>query len=113
MWSAVTTDFARTDGWRNVAGETIVPSRIRSVTAREPRERRPRVQRAAFARPIEREVVVGAEEAVEPERLAGASEREPLLPRHPFLPLDHHADLHAILLVGPQPDPSPTSGSAP
>ena len=27
----MTTDFARTEGWRNVTGETSVPSRIRSV----------------------------------------------------------------------------------
>ena len=32
-WSAVQATFASSDGWRNVAGETIVPSRMRSVTA--------------------------------------------------------------------------------
>ena len=32
-WSAVTTIFARFAGWRNVTGDTIVPRRIRSVTA--------------------------------------------------------------------------------
>ena len=31
-WSAVTTTFASSDGWRNVAGETIDPSRMRCVT---------------------------------------------------------------------------------
>ena len=33
MWSTVLTMLARTDGWRKVAGETMVPSRMRSVRA--------------------------------------------------------------------------------
>ena len=32
-WSTVTTDLARTDGCRKVAGETSVPSLSRDVTA--------------------------------------------------------------------------------
>ena len=36
MWSAVTADLARTDGWRNVAGETSVPSRSVLVVAASP-----------------------------------------------------------------------------
>ncbi len=33
MWSAVTALRASTEGWRNVAGETSVPSRSRDVIA--------------------------------------------------------------------------------
>ena len=33
MWSAVTAFFASTEGWRNVAGETSVPSRSDDVIA--------------------------------------------------------------------------------
>ncbi len=36
MWSAVTADLASTDGWRNVAGETSVPSRSVLVVAASP-----------------------------------------------------------------------------
>ena len=36
MWSTVTAIRARTLGWRNVDGETSVPSRIRSVRAASP-----------------------------------------------------------------------------
>ena len=36
MWSTVLAALASTDGCRNVAGETIVPSRIRSVRAARP-----------------------------------------------------------------------------
>ena len=31
IWSTVTTFLAKTEGWRKVAGETIVPSRSFSV----------------------------------------------------------------------------------
>ena len=33
MWSTVVTAFATSEGWRNVTGETIVPSRSRLVRA--------------------------------------------------------------------------------
>ena len=36
MWSTVAAIRASTLGWRKVAGETIVPSRIRSVSAASP-----------------------------------------------------------------------------
>jgi hypothetical protein len=36
MWSAVTTFFASTEGWRNVTGETRVPRRSEEVAAARP-----------------------------------------------------------------------------
>ena len=36
MWSAVTAFLASTEGWRNVAGETSVPSRTVDVIAASP-----------------------------------------------------------------------------
>ena len=61
-----------------------------SVTAARRRERRPGVERAGD-RPDDRAVVVGAEEALEPGLLGGARERDPLLPGHALLALDHQA----------------------
>ena len=89
MWSTVTTIFASTDAGRNVTGETIVPSRSRSVRGGEAGERRPGVERAGGLASHDRAVVVGAEEPFEAGRLGCAREREPLLPRHALLAFDH------------------------
>src|SRR5207247_3290868 len=48
-------------------------------------ERRPAVERAALALPVETEVVVGAEERLAPVVLARARQRDPLLPGHALL----------------------------
>ena len=57
---------------------------------------RPGVERAAILEPLAHHgaVVVGAEERLEPVLLAGLRERDPLLPGHVLLPLDHQADAH-------------------
>src|SRR5262249_32922804 len=51
-------------------------------------------------RPAEsREVVVGPEEAFEPVALARRRQREPLVPAHVLLTLDHQADAHAPIMT--------------
>jgi hypothetical protein len=74
----------------------------------EPRERRPRVERPSFARPIERQVVIGTEQPLEAPCLTDASEVHPLLPGDALLPFDHHADLHVPPLM---PAGSPRTGT--
>ena len=93
MWSTVTAMRARTLGWRNVAGETIVPRRIRSVTRREPGKRGPRIVCVRVSAD-DRRVVVGAEEAFEPVLLGQACEAHPVVPRDAFLAFDHQTETH-------------------
>jgi hypothetical protein len=58
-------------------------------------ERRPGVVRSAPDATVAGQVVVGAEERLEPARLAGVGERDPVRPGHVLLALDHEAEAHA------------------
>ena len=93
-WSAVTTLRASTDGWRNVAGDTSVPSRSVVVSAASAL-----IVLQASSDPLRRppaqgHVVVGPEQGIEAGGLRGGGERAPLLPRDALLALDHQADAH-------------------
>jgi hypothetical protein len=92
-----------------VAGETIraEPDPLRH--GGESRERGPRVERTTFTRPIERQVVIRAEQPVEASSLTHASEVDPLLPGDALLAFDHQADLYRPPLMPTRP---PTSGTA-
>src|SRR4029077_7172287 len=73
----------------------------------EPGECRPGVERAAAGQVEDRLVVVGAEETLETVLLAGAGERNPVVPGDALLALDHQADAHSWSLrprgpTGPQ-----------
>src|SRR3954467_12778763 len=57
-------------------------------------DRGPRVERAAVVPALNREIVIGAEEALEAGALGGAGKGGPVAPRHVLLPLDHQADTH-------------------
>ena len=84
---------ARTEGCRNVAGETSVPSRILEVTAASAET----VAHASSEPPVaavEVRVVIGSEQALEAGVLAGPGKRDPLLPGDALLALDHQADPH-------------------
>src|SRR4029079_469129 len=54
----------------------------------------PRVQRACRVSAEGRRVVVRTEERVDPRALTGIGERDPVLPGHVLLALDHQSDLH-------------------
>ena len=58
-------------------------------------ERAPGVERAAVRLPVERLVVVRAEEGLEAGGLGGGRQAAPLIPRDAVLALDHQADAHA------------------
>ena len=62
---------------------------------REAGERRPGLERAAILVPHDREVVIRAEERAHAVLLAGPRQRDPLLPGHALLPLDHQLQSHA------------------
>ena len=66
----------------------------------EARERRPGVVRDVPGLVRLRDVVVGAEERVDPVLLAGVGEVAPLLPGDAFLALDHQGDAHRAILRG-------------
>jgi hypothetical protein len=57
-------------------------------------ERGPRVEGRGVGGAADAEVVVGAEQRLDLCVLARAGERDPLLPRHVLLALDHQADAH-------------------
>ena len=57
-------------------------------------QRGPGLERAALLVPVDREVVVRAEERAHAVLLAGLRERDPLRPRHVLLALDHQLEPH-------------------
>ena len=61
-------------------------------------ERRPGLERAALLVPIDREVVIRAEERAHAVLLAGPRQRDPLGPGHVLLPLDHQLQSHRASL---------------
>ena len=95
---AVAEAFASTAAGRNVTGETSVPSSIRSVRAASAGST-VQASSACRAGSRRREVVIGAEEGLDPVLLARLCEREPVLPRHALLPFDHQRDAHAGILL--------------
>ena len=90
----MTAFFASTEALRKVTGETIVPSRIRSVVAAIAASVAQASSEPAGGAAQDREVVVGAEEALEADALGRAAERPPLLPGDSLLPFDHQGDAH-------------------
>ena len=52
----------------------------------------------------QREVVVGAEERLEPVLLTGVGEREPVVPGGALLALDHQCDAHLVRGLGERPE---------
>ena len=70
------------------------PEAERRRARREPGERRPGVVRDVPGLVRLRDVVVGAEERVDPVRLARVREVAPLLPGDALLALDHQRDAH-------------------
>ena len=58
------------------------------------RQRRDCVERRSLAPADDGEIVVGAEQPLEPAPLARIGERQPLVPRDALLPLDHQAQPH-------------------
>ncbi len=71
-----------------------MPSRSVLVTAARPLIVAPGVERAALAAADHRQIVVGAEEGLEAEPLAGSRELAPVLPGHVLLALDHDREAH-------------------
>ena len=63
-------------------------------------QRRPGIERAAFLRAHDGAVVVGAEQRLVPVLLARARERNPVVPGHALLALDHHAQPHSWNVPG-------------
>ena len=61
------------------------------------RQRREGVERRSLAPTDDGEIVVGAEQPLEPAPLARVGEREPLVPGDALLPLDHQAKPHRSL----------------
>ena len=57
-------------------------------------ERSPGVERSASADAVDRPVVIRAEQRLEAEPLARLGERDPVLPGHVLLALDHHGEAH-------------------
>ena len=100
IWSTPATVTASGPGSRNVAELTRVPSRIRRGVAGEPGQGGPGVggPGGAVARHVQ--VVVGAEEAVEPQLLGGAGHREEVVVGRALLGLGEDPEVHPPTLGG-------------
>ena len=96
-WSAVTTDFARTDAPdRNVTGDTNVPSRSRSVRAPSAASVVQASSAPAGSGRTIRPIVIRAKEPFQASSLGGAPRRAQATgPGDALLPLEHQTDTHS------------------
>ena len=93
------TSLASTDGCRKEVGDTIVPSRSDVVRAASALivPQASSAPRSPCAH--HRQVVVGAEQRLDPAALARVGQRDPVLPGHVLLALDHQRDPHGARVI--------------